>query len=152
MTTRDIAVPLAGYSDRLSLRPGETIGFKVSSTLGGPLTARLTRSISADPNPEGPGIIERSAGEFFAERSFAGRYQSFHPGSYALTGKALALVPEDGFRLSATVYPGLSSAAPQAVLGIGDNTLANKAHRHRLAVIGEALDGKGEQHGARNWP
>mgnify|MGYP003996795153 FL=1 len=52
-------IPLIGYSDRLSGRPGDTISFKVSSISAEPFEAELFRSISADPNPAGPGVIER---------------------------------------------------------------------------------------------
>ena len=47
-------IPIAGYADRLSVRPGETISFKVSSQLDGPYKARLVRVISGDANPAGP--------------------------------------------------------------------------------------------------
>jgi N,N-dimethylformamidase len=50
--------PLAGYADKLSVRPGETIRFQVASRGTGPVSAKLVRVISADPNPAGPGIIE----------------------------------------------------------------------------------------------
>ena len=49
-------VPLVGYLDRVSGRPGEQIGVKVSSQLGVPYAADLVRIIHADPNPSGPGM------------------------------------------------------------------------------------------------
>jgi N,N-dimethylformamidase len=49
---------LAGYADRLSARPGETIDFKLSNATGMPVQAHFVRVISADPNPAGPGIRE----------------------------------------------------------------------------------------------
>ena len=49
-------IPLAGYADRLSVRPGETINFHVASTTETPVTASVVRVISADPNPAGHGI------------------------------------------------------------------------------------------------
>ncbi|MDP6688445.1 MAG: hypothetical protein QF384_03000, partial [Alphaproteobacteria bacterium] len=52
-------IPLIGYTNRLSGRSGDSIEFKVSSIAHEPFTAQLFRSISADPNPMGPGIIER---------------------------------------------------------------------------------------------
>ena len=120
MTNRESDLPLLGYSDRLSLRSGETITFKVSSTLDEPFAARLVRSISADPNPDGPGIVEESADTWFAPQEMNGRHQPFHPGSYAVTDP----VTLDGnFRLSATVFPMLKKAAPQTVLSICGLTL-----------------------------
>ncbi len=49
-------LPLAGYADRLSARPGETLRFHVANTTQAPVTAKIVRVISADPNPAGPGI------------------------------------------------------------------------------------------------
>ena len=53
-------IPLIGYSDRFSGRPGEKINFKVSSDNKSPFKASLFKCISADPNPKGMGIIEKS--------------------------------------------------------------------------------------------
>jgi hypothetical protein len=49
-------VPLIGYLDRFSARPGERIAVKVSSQLDRPYRADLVRIIHADANPAGPGI------------------------------------------------------------------------------------------------
>ena len=77
-------IPLIGYSDKLSLRPGETVSFKVSSTFKKSFSASLKRSISADPNPKGIGIVEKDASKYFKTSSFKSRKQSFNPGSYAI--------------------------------------------------------------------
>ena len=74
---------IAGYSDKLSARPGETVTFFVSSRACEDFKATLHRSISADPNPDGPGIIENDASTYFKPSSFASRYQGFAPGSFA---------------------------------------------------------------------
>jgi hypothetical protein len=52
-------IPFIGYSDKLTGRAGDTIAFKVSSYLKSDYSASLFRSISADPNPDGPGIDRR---------------------------------------------------------------------------------------------
>lgn len=41
-------VPLIGYVDRFSARPGETVAVKVSSKLGDPYRAELVRDIDDD--------------------------------------------------------------------------------------------------------
>jgi N,N-dimethylformamidase len=74
---------IAGYSDKLSVRPSETITFFVSSRAVSDFKATLHRSISADPNPDGPGIVEQDASIYFRSSSFASRYQGFTPGSFA---------------------------------------------------------------------
>ncbi len=121
MTDPHDDIALLGYTDRLSLRGGETIAFKLSSTTGAPVDAQLMRSICADPNPEGPGIIEECAREWFEPRTVTARHQAFHPGSYAVTEKTMRLQGQAS--LSAIVFPMLAKAAPQAVLGVGAITL-----------------------------
>ncbi len=100
----DLMLPIAGYADRLSVRPGETIAFKVSSQLKGPYTARLVRVVSADANPNGPGLIEHPI-----EASFAGahpsRAQGVHQGSYAVIDRTRDLSAASGLTFSATVWP-----------------------------------------------
>lgn len=49
-------LPLAGYADRLSARPGETLRFHVSNTTGAPVSASIVRVISADANPAIGGV------------------------------------------------------------------------------------------------
>ena len=51
-------IPLAGYADRLSVRPDETISFHVSNQLPSrKIEAELVRVMSADPHTQpGPGI------------------------------------------------------------------------------------------------
>ncbi|NQV61750.1 MAG: N,N-dimethylformamidase large subunit [Alphaproteobacteria bacterium] len=128
-------IALLGYCDRLSGRAGDTIEFKVSSIAAEPFTARLYRSISADPNPAGPGIIERAVPSAM-DGSYPSRLQPFHPGSYAIAGAALppsaaaSATPSagGGFRLSALIWPTLPQKGKQvrggqAILSCGDITL-----------------------------
>ena len=46
---------IVGYADHLSVQPGETIQFMVSSQLPS-YDADIVRLIHGDPNPLGPGI------------------------------------------------------------------------------------------------
>lgn len=116
-------IPLIAYSDKLSLRPNEVIDFKVSSTLGKPFEAWLMRSISADPNPEGPGIIEESVETAFPKQTFASRYQTFSPGSYAASENPLTLFLNKGFKITTQIYPTLHKAAEQTIINIDDLSL-----------------------------
>jgi N,N-dimethylformamidase len=74
-------LPITGYLDRFSHRPGETFTAYVSVREGGTYRARLVRVLSADPNPQGPGArFEDHSARFDA--TFAGRRQPIHLGSY----------------------------------------------------------------------
>ena len=50
-------LPLTGYADRLSVRPGETIRFHLANATGAEVEAELVRVVCADSNPAGPGAI-----------------------------------------------------------------------------------------------
>lgn len=123
MTDAGASIPIAGYSDRLSLRPGETIEFKVSSTSQQPYTARLSRSISADPNPQGMGVVEESMESIFPEMSFPSRHQPFSPGSYAISNEPLVLTTNDGFILTAIVFSTLQKKQQQVVMSVANIAL-----------------------------
>ncbi|MEN9315273.1 MAG: hypothetical protein RIS35_1666, partial [Pseudomonadota bacterium] len=49
-------LPLAGYAERLSARPGETLRFHVANATGASIEARVVRVKCADPNPEIGGV------------------------------------------------------------------------------------------------
>ena len=112
-------VPLVGYSDKLSGRPGDRINFMVSSEHKGDFSAELFRSISADPNPQGLGIVEQSCDEFFPKKSFLSRKQAFHPGSYAISEKSLKITAEDKIIFSVMIYPTLQCANSQSIIEFG---------------------------------
>ena len=108
-------IPLTGYGDRLSARPGETIAFKVSSDADTPYEARLVRIISADPNPDGPGRMEEALDADFSG-SHPSRIQPFYPGSYAKTQSDDPLPALDGFTALATIWPTTPLKEKQAIL------------------------------------
>ena len=59
---------LVGYSNRLSVAPGETIDFMVSSAHAA-YEAEIVRLVHGDPNPLGPGLVEHNV-----ETPVRGRY------------------------------------------------------------------------------
>lgn len=124
-TTKD--APLAGYCDRLSGRPGDIIAFKVSSYSDQPFRARLVRSICADPNPDGPGIIEEEVAADFAG-AYSSRIQPFFPGSYGRVDTGSVFDETSSFSLSIRIWPTTPDKAGQGLmafagmaLGIGPN-------------------------------
>ncbi len=110
------SIPLIGYSDKISLRSEETISFKVSSTLKTPFTATLKRSISADPNPLGIGIIEEDASKYFKTAKFKSRTQDFNPGSYAISTKSFKINIKKELCISVIIFPTLFTGAKQTIL------------------------------------
>ena len=112
MTQQYPQIPLLVYSDRLSARPGESVAFKVSSDGPQPFSVKLTRSISADPNPMGQGIVEEPvAGDFAPE--YPSRRQAFNPGSYAIVPRGP--VVDGAFTLKVTIWPTQPGSGAQVV-------------------------------------
>ena len=110
------SIPLVGYSDKISLRSEETISFKISSTLKKPFTASLKRSISADPNPKGIGIIEEDASKYFKTSSFKSKVQDFDPGSYAISKKQIKIKFKKELSINVIIFPTLSTNGKQTIL------------------------------------
>ncbi len=115
------SIPLLGYSDKLSVRPGDAIAFKISSHLTEDYEARLVRIISADPNPDGPGMIEEEVAASFAG-TYPSRPQSFHPGSYVHVEQQLPL-HEHALTLESLIWPTLVNGKEQVILAVGDMEL-----------------------------
>ena len=111
-------IPLVGYSDKLSLRPNETVSFKISSNLKKSFSASLKRSISADPNPKGVGIIEEDASKYFKTTSYKSREQTFNPGSYAVSKKPIKISIKKNLTLSVIIFPTISSSRDQSIIAI----------------------------------
>jgi N,N-dimethylformamidase len=97
-------MPIAGYADRLSVRPGEKIAFKVSSQLEGNYDARLVRIICGDANPKGPGLVEEAVASSITG-TYPGRAQPVHQGSYGLIENGRDLAGAAGVTFVATVWP-----------------------------------------------
>ena len=116
---------LVGYSDRLSVAPGESIGFKVSADGLDKYEAGIVRLIHGDANPDGPGFKCRPV-EADANGSYPGRKQEIHAGSYVLVpdDPALAL---DSFTVAAMVWPTRPGKDRQTIVakcGDGDGGFA----------------------------
>jgi N,N-dimethylformamidase len=108
-------VPLIGYTDKLSGRPGDQINFMISSQNKSDFTAQLFRSVNADPNPKGQGIVEYACDDLFQKQSFSSRKQKFHPGSYGITEQPLKMSFADNVSFSVTVYPTLRTSSPSII-------------------------------------
>ena len=100
-----IMIPLVGYADRLSVRPGETIRFHVANATGAALARpSVVRVISADPNPAGPGI-RTEAVEAAVEAIGPCTAQGVSPGSYGVASLGPALARLASFTVIATICP-----------------------------------------------
>ena len=78
---------ILGYSDKISVRPGDEISFMVTSEEGSDYNASLVRVIHGDTSPEGPGLKLETI-ESAIDGSHHGRRQELLAGSYVV-------VPDD---------------------------------------------------------
>ena len=114
-----MTIPLIGYLDRFSVRPGGKLEVKVSSTTGQPVEARLVRIRCADPNPVGPGMKIIDLGHVF-KTTFPSRVQTVTLGSFARVPHHGALdAGQRAFTWTALVQPSVGCITA-AVLAKGD--------------------------------
>jgi N,N-dimethylformamidase len=131
-----MVVPLIGYTDRFSARPGERLAVKVSSQLPGPYQADLVRVRHADPNPAGPGMTLLPVASGWAG-AYPSRSQRIPRGSHGEAAGRLDLGP--AFTLLLRVQPWLLRAhrAPQTVLAMD---MPGRSLRLRVDAAGFAVD------------
>ena len=116
-----LRVPLVGYSDRLSLRGGETIAFKLSASGRGTdnpaqINSCLMRSICADANPAGPGIIEHDASEWYTPSQHQVAEQVINSGSCAVSSPIDLPDQLTGMQLGVALWPTHLNGARQCIL------------------------------------
>ncbi len=103
---------IVGYSDRYSVRAGDTIRFMVSCELPS-YNADIVRLIHGDVNPEGPGFKEKLVQNV---GTLSGQFQELVAGSYAVVPDNPLLRLKESFTLSAWVSATTPSKSSQGVL------------------------------------
>jgi N,N-dimethylformamidase len=107
---------LLGYSDRISISPGEPIAFKVSSENGQAYDAAIVRLINGDTNPAGPGYHEIEVPD--AQWRRPGRVQTVRPGSCVIIPSRPALKELASFRLELLIWPTTPNKADQTLASL----------------------------------
>src|SRR5688572_29630664 len=105
-----------GYGDRLSVAPGETIEFKVSSEEPGSYRATVVRLIHGDTNPAGPGFLEEEIGSD-VDGEYPARFQATDCGSCVVVDDDGALHLAGPFTLHAFVMSTTPAKPDQAIMG-----------------------------------
>lgn len=98
-----MASELIGYTDKLSVAPGEKIRFMVSTDLAG-YDSTLVRLIHGDENPEGPGFKEEPF-ESAIDGQRTGRRQEAHAGSYVIVPDHSLMSQLTSFTFQTWIYP-----------------------------------------------
>ncbi len=146
-------IPLIGYTNTLSSRPGETIEVKVSSTAVDPYRAELVHVISGDPNPDGPGMDLRPVPSPI-DGEYPSRPQQTHLGSH-MEASLSAPLPET-FRLDATIFPTTPDKGPQGVItlhhmGDDDGVILGIGPEGVFCKTGSSVIATGAPLPAYNW-
>ncbi len=110
---------IVGYSDKISVCPGETIHFMVSCEVSH-YKATLVRIIHGDTNPDGPGFkAEPVKSEF--EGSYRGRKQVIRSGSCAIVPNHQTFEKLGSFSVQAMVWPTTPGQGRQSMLSRWDS-------------------------------
>lgn len=105
---------IVGYSDRLSVAPGEAIRFLVSCARPA-YRADLVQLIHGDETPGGPGFKERGIPSALAG-DYPGRPQPIDAGSHVVVPDDPALRPTTGLTLAAWIWPTLPDRGVQGII------------------------------------
>lgn len=111
-------IPITGYTDEISVRPGGRLALKASAIGAGTVTAELVEIGYADANPDGPGLsITPVPGAF--RGSFPARRQELVLGSFGrvTTGD---IFDRPAVALTFNVQPWLLREAPSALVSVGE--------------------------------
>lgn len=108
---------IVGYADRMSVRPGEKIEFKVSCEGGAAdYQAAIVRLICGDDSPAGPGFKSKPIAASINGR-YPGRRQAVNVGSYVVIPDGVGLEASKSFTVAALVWPTLlDKNEPQTVI------------------------------------
>ncbi len=101
----DTELPITGYLDRFSHRPGETFTAHVSLRDGGRYRVRLVRVISGDPNPAGPRLQFEDLSQRL-DATHDGIRQPIALGSHAAIARTPARDAAEAVTWTALVHPG----------------------------------------------
>jgi len=105
---------ITGYSDQISVAPGDAIKFMVNCEHR-EYRADIVRIVSGDLNPEGPGIIEEAI-DTPVNGKYRGRKQRIQAGSYAMVPSSAPLESLKSFTVQVMVWPSTPLKGVQALV------------------------------------
>ena len=94
---------ITGYSDRFSVRPGDTVSFHINAEQNESFQAHMVRLIHGDTSPAGPGYKEEDI-KSPLNGTHQGKHQPLHAGSYVMVPYSEHFDVES-FTLCAYIFP-----------------------------------------------
>ena len=110
---RSEKMKITGYSDKISVRPGETIQFMVNCELPR-YKVEIVRLICGDLNPAGPGVKEQVV-QTAANTSYPGRKQTIEAGSYVTIPDRPLLGQLNSFTFQVMLWPTTPDTGTQVI-------------------------------------
>jgi len=105
---------IVGYSDQISLHPGQSVNIMVSCQQGD-YQADFVRLINGDNHPNGPGVKEEEISSNITGKH-TGRIQEFQTGSYIKVNSSPILNINSSFTIQAWIYPTESEKPIQGIV------------------------------------
>lgn len=110
-------IRMSAYTDKLSVKPGDTLSVMASAEGTASLSAALVRLVHGDEHPSGPGFIEEKVPSDI-ERDWSVRKQYIQKGNFLQVADPQSVLAISGaFTLHAYIYPTLPAEGRQVVLG-----------------------------------
>jgi N,N-dimethylformamidase len=134
---------IVGYSNEISVAPGDAISFMISSEMSKSYTARVVRLIHGDTNPAGPGYREEPV-PCEIEGTYPGERQLIHAGSCAIVPAAPILGTLTSFTVQALIWPTLPVGREQVIASLWTHNAGFELFINtRGALSGRIQDGHG---------
>ena len=105
---------VVGYSDQISLQPGDTVNIMVSCKQDN-YHADFVRLMNGDNHPDGPGVKEEEIPSNITGKH-PGRVQEFQHGSYIKIDNSPELNIKSSFTIQAWIYPTESEKSIQGIV------------------------------------
>jgi N,N-dimethylformamidase len=110
-------IRISAYTDKLSVKPGETLRVMVSAEATETVRAQLVRLIHGDEHPSGPGYSERPVASAI-EREWPASKQYTQKGNFLrVADPGNKLAPTGAFTLHAYIFPTTPEIGRQTLLG-----------------------------------
>ncbi|HEY2618667.1 MAG TPA: LamG-like jellyroll fold domain-containing protein, partial [Acetobacteraceae bacterium] len=147
---------LMAYADAISVRPGDTIGFKVSCDGAAQYNARIVRLLSPEAGPDAPPFRTEPV-DTRANSAYPARTQALRAGSWAMVPAHQLIGALRSFSIAALVWPTLPTDGRQAIAGtwsdsagIGFGLMVNDAGEAEFR-LGPTVLRSGRKLLARKW-
>jgi N,N-dimethylformamidase len=110
-------IRISAYTDKLSVKPGDTLSVMASADATDTARAQLVRLIHGDEHPDGPGFQEQAVASPI-DRDWPVRKQYIQKGNFLRVADPRGkLAPAGPFTLHAYIFPTLPEAGRQVLLG-----------------------------------